>query len=356
MQGMPFGRYRLVELLGRGGMGEVWRAFDTVTERVVAVKMLPQNFADDQVFQKRFRREAKAAAGLNEPHVVPIYDFGAIDRRLFLAMRLIEGQDLQTLLAHEPLEPDRAVGIIEQIASALQTAHRVGLVHRDVKPSNILIAEDDFAYLTDFGIAHAAGDTSLTSTGAAIGTWAYMAPERLNTGIADARTDVYALACVLFEALTGQRPYPGDSLEQQIVGHLTTTPPRPSILRFGLPEAMDEVIASGMAKDPDQRYQTAKDLARAARAALTTCEQAHAATSAVGGDQLSSPPGTRLAMMRLRWTKRRLQAPIDKLIPKFRLITLVTTLVAVVLAAWLMVTWRPWERHGHQAHGNHADP
>src|SRR6202007_1154978 len=144
-----------------------------------------------------------------------------------------------------PLEPARAVRIIDQVAKALHAAHRIGLIHRDIKPSNILLDDNDFAYLIDFGIARAAGQTGLTSTGAAIGTWAYMSPERLNSGRADARADIYALTCVLHEALTGQRPYPGDSLEQQIVGHLTSPPPRPSMLQPGVPQPLDAVIAKG---------------------------------------------------------------------------------------------------------------
>jgi serine/threonine protein kinase len=268
--GTPFGRYRLVELLGRGGMGEVWRAFDTATERVVALKVLPANFADDRVFQTRFRREARAAAGLDEPHVVPIHDFGEIDGRLYVTMRLIKGCELQQLLRAGPLPPARAVGIIEQIASALHAAHEIGLVHRDVKPSNILVTDDDFAYLIDFGIARAAGETGLTSTGTTIGTWAYMAPERFQHGTADARADIYALACVLHESLTGQPPFPVNTMEQIAVAHMLQPVPRPSELRDGVPAEMDQVIATGMAKDPDQRYQTAKDLAQAARAAMAT--------------------------------------------------------------------------------------
>ena len=269
MEGTPFGRYRLIELLGRGGMGEVWRAFDTDTDRVVALKVLPANLANDPQFERRFRREAFAAAGLAEPHVVPIHYFGEIDGRLYVDMRLIEGQDLQAILTHGALEPARAVAIIDQVASALEAAHRIGLVHRDVKPSNILVAAKDFAYLIDFGIARAAGETKLTGTGNVIGTWAYLAPERVTTGQTDPRADIYSLACVLHECLTGSQPFPGDSIEQQIGGHLGLPPPRPSQLRNDLPAELDTVIATGMAKSPDERYSTVSAMADAARAAIT---------------------------------------------------------------------------------------
>ena len=266
--GTPFGRYRLIELVGRGGMGEVWKAFDTQTERVVAVKVLPPSLANDPIFEQRFRREALAAASLNEPHIVPIHNFGEIDGKLYVDMRLIEGQDLQALLSGGPIDPERAVKIVEQIAAALHAAHRIGLVHRDVKPSNILVGEDDFAYLIDFGIARGADQTGLTSANSVIGTWAYLAPERLTTGQADARADTYALACVLHECLTGDRPFNANSLEQQVAAHLTLPPPRPSTTG-NVPRSMDSVIATGMAKDPDQRYSSVKDFGKAAREALT---------------------------------------------------------------------------------------
>jgi serine/threonine protein kinase len=172
-------------------------AHDTTIDRTVALKMLLPHFAHDPDFEKRFRREAHAAARLNDPHVVPIYDVGEIDGRLYVTMRLINGVDLQTLLDTGPLEPARAVHIIEQIASALHSAHQAGLVHRDVKPSNILLAHNDFAYLIDFGIARSTSDTALTSANTTIGTWAYMAPERFNTAEIQPSSDVYALACVL---------------------------------------------------------------------------------------------------------------------------------------------------------------
>jgi serine/threonine protein kinase len=269
VEGTPFGRYRLIELLGRGGMGEVWRAFDTVTERVVAIKVLPAQYVNDEIFQQRFRREARSAAALNDPHVVPIHDFGEIDGRLYVTMRLIEGRDLQTILVGGPLEPARAVHIVEQVASALNAAHRVELVHRDVKPSNILVGEDDFAYLIDFGIARNTSDTSLTNAGKVLGTYAYLAPERLTTGQADHRADIYSLTCVMHECLTGKQPFPGDSLEQVVGGHLTQPPPRPTTLRHNLPTGLDAVIARGLAKNPDERYATTKELASAARSAIT---------------------------------------------------------------------------------------
>ena len=269
VDGTPFGRYRLIELLGRGGMGEVWRAFDTETQRVVALKLLSAQLASDPQFEQRFRREAFAAAGLAEPHVVPIHQFGEIDGRLYVDMRLIEGRDLESILKDGPLEPDRAIRIIDQVASALHAAHRIGLVHRDVKPSNILIAEDDFAYLIDFGIARAVGESKLTGTGSVIGTWAYLAPERLTSGQADPRADIYALTCVLHECLTGSQPFPSNSLEQQIAAHVSMAPPRPSALRDTVPATLDTVIAKGMAKDPAERYSTTRELVNAARSAIT---------------------------------------------------------------------------------------
>ncbi|MDT5066624.1 MAG: hypothetical protein QOK02_2779 [Mycobacterium sp.] len=273
----PFGHYQLLELLGRGGMGQVYRAHDTRTDRIVALKVLPAHLAGDPVFQQRFRREAHAAAALSEPHVVPIHGYGEIDGQLYLDMRLIDGEDLGTVLteAQGPLSPVRAVTIVEQVAAALDAAHAVGLVHRDVKPSNIFIAAKDFVYLIDFGIARTTTETGLTTVGSTLGTMAYMAPERFKSGQSDPRSDVYALTCVLHECLTGSRPYSGDSLEQQLAGHLVAPPPRPSALNPKLPKGFDDVVAKGMAKDPDNRYQTAGELADALRAVQPVWRGAH---------------------------------------------------------------------------------
>ncbi|OBI08600.1 protein kinase domain-containing protein [Mycobacterium scrofulaceum] len=265
-----FGHYQLLDVLGRGGMGEVYRAYDAATDRVVALKVLPPNMAEDQEFQQRFRREARIAASLNDPHVVPIHSYGEIDGRLYVDMRLIEGRDLLQYIAENGgrLSPERAVAVIEQVAAALDSAHHAGLVHRDIKPKNILVTNArDFVYLIDFGIARTLADTSLTQTGHTMGTVAYMAPERFR-GSTDHRADVYSLACVLHECLTGKRPYVGESLEEQLNAHLNTPPPRPSATVAGVSPALDAVVARGMAKDVEQRYQSAIELAEAARAAL----------------------------------------------------------------------------------------
>ncbi len=268
MDETAFGRYRLIKLLGRGGMGEVWLAHDTGIDRDVALKMLLPHFAQDHEFEQRFRREARAAARLDDPHVVPIYDVGELDGRLYVTMRPVKGGDLQSVLKNGPLDPERAVKIVEQVASALNAAHKAGLVHRDVKPSNVLLTEDDFAYLIDFGIARAAGETGLTSTGATIGTWSYMAPERFKDGVIAPSSDVYALACVLYQCLTGELPFTAKTLEQVAVAHMVSPAPRPSLTHPGVPADLDAVIAEGMAKEPTLRFQTTVELATAARTAL----------------------------------------------------------------------------------------
>ncbi|MCZ8382649.1 bifunctional serine/threonine-protein kinase/transporter substrate-binding domain-containing protein [Mycobacterium sp. CPCC 205372] len=270
MEARPFGHYQLQKLIGRGGMGEVYQAFDTRTDRVVAVKVLPPHLAEDVTFQQRFRRESQAAAGVNDPHVVPIHGFGEIDGRLYLDMRLIDGRNLGTMLGEsdKPLDPAFAVTIVEQVACALDAAHEADLIHRDVKPSNILITDRDFVYLIDFGLARSAGESGMTTAGSTLGTLAYMAPERFEGGKIDSRVDVYALACVLYECLTGSRPYPADSLEQQIAGHMVSPVPKPSAVDPRL-AAFDDVIAKGMAKKPAKRFQTAGELAAAAGTALS---------------------------------------------------------------------------------------
>ena len=271
MQVTTFGRYELLDLIGRGTTGKVYRARNTddaATNEVVAVKVLRAELDEDPQFVQQFRRELPTAARLNNPHVVPIHSYGQIGGQLYVDMQLIDGCNLGRLIRNEGgrLLPVRAVAITEQVAAALDSAHREGLVHRDVKPANILVAPpDDFVYLTDFGLARSAEDTAVGGVGHVPG--AYMAPERFS-GAGDYRSDVYSLACVLHKCLTGQQPFPGDSLEEQRAGHLNAPPPRPSAFSPGIPPALNAVIAAGMAKSPQARYQTAPQLAAAARAAL----------------------------------------------------------------------------------------
>ncbi|WP_338087555.1 serine/threonine-protein kinase [Nocardia huaxiensis] len=267
--GSRFGPYRLDRLLGRGGMGEVYQAYDVVKDRTVAVKVLSARLSDDPVYRERFQRESHAAARLKEPHVIPIHDYGEIDGHLFIDMRLVEGANLRAVLrARGPLPPRLAVYVVRQIAAAVDAAHADNLVHRDIKPDNILVTEDDFAYLVDFGIAQSATDHSLTATGSAVGSFAYMSPERFTSRSVGPSADIYALACVLYECLVGTRPFAADSDGEVMRAHMFEQPPRPSMVRPGLPAALDDVVARGMAKTPRDRYRTATELAIAARSAL----------------------------------------------------------------------------------------
>jgi tRNA A-37 threonylcarbamoyl transferase component Bud32 len=265
--GTAFGKYNIISLLGKGGMGEVYEAYDTDKNRTVALKILADGLSDDATFRKRFQRESHAAAVLQEPHVIPIHDWGEIDGRLYIDMRLVRGQTLDELIAEGPLEPTRAVAIIGQVGAALDASHAEGLMHRDIKPHNIIVTQADFAYLVDFGIAETRGDTRLTTAGTPIGTFNYMAPERFSEQEATPAVDVYALACVLYEALTGDSPFARDSLENLVAAHLVSPPPQPSVTNARVPATFDAVIARGMAKDPDDRYGTAGGLVRAAQRA-----------------------------------------------------------------------------------------
>ncbi|MEB3030199.1 serine/threonine-protein kinase PknD [[Mycobacterium] nativiensis] len=277
--GTQFGPYRLLRLLGRGGMGEVYEAEDTRKHRSVALKLIAPGLSGNEAFRTRMLREADAAGQLSEPHVVPIHDYGEIAGQMFVEMRLIQGEDLAAVLRRSgPLNPARAVAIIEQVAAALDAAHGIGVTHRDVKPENILVTRRDFAYLVDFGIARAVTDPGLTQTGTTVGTYNYMAPERFSADEVTYRSDIYSLACVLSECLVGVPPYRATSVEQLVAAHLMGAPPRPSQLRPGsVPIALDQVVVRGMARNPWDRYSSAGDLAHAAHDALTVAEQHRAA-------------------------------------------------------------------------------
>jgi serine/threonine protein kinase, bacterial len=266
--GTQFGPYELQSVIGIGGMGEVYRAYDTVRERLVALKLLRTDVAADPSYQARFRRESRIAARLQEPHVIPVHDFGDIDGVLYIDMRLVEGPSVKDeLRVHGALPPARTVAIITQVAAALDAAHANDLVHRDIKPENVLLTPDDFAYLVDFGIAYGGGEASVTKTGLVIGSCAYMATERLSGKTGGPPSDVYSLTCLLFECLTGRAPFEAGDLRQVMSAHMFAAPPRPSAFRPGV-SAFDEVVTKGMAKNPADRYGSAGELAKAAAVAL----------------------------------------------------------------------------------------
>nr|CRL69975.1 serine/threonine protein kinase [Mycolicibacterium komanii] len=303
--GQMFGHYKITDLLGRGGMGEVYRAEDTKKGRVVALKILAEQYWQDERFRSRFQRESRAAAILQEPHVIPIHDWGEIDGHPYIDMRLVDGQTLEQLLRNGPLDPARAAFLISGVAAALDAAHAAGLIHRDVKPQNIIVTPSDFPYLVDFGIAEAKGDSGLTTTGMQIGTFDYMAPERFRDQGVTPAADVYSLACVLYECLTGDEPFPRASLEQMMSAHLMSPPPRPSVANRAVPTAFDEVITRGMAKEPDDRYGSCGALGRAAQRALGSDSVIAAASAATmhasafqsgGHDGRAADPPTDIAV------------------------------------------------------------
>lgn len=272
--GREFAGYRVIELVGAGGMGRVYRAVQPRLERIVALKVIRPDVAAEPSFRERFEREARLAASVDHPNVVPVYEAGDEDGVLFVAMRWVAGPDLARLLRAEgPFEPDRALHVVTQVAAGLEAAHRVGLVHRDVKPANVL-TEGGRIYLADFGLARSlAGGDAATITAGFAGTVDYTAPEVVDGSRADASADVYALGCMLFELLTGSVPYPVEGLLAKLHAHSAQSPPAPSTLRPELGFRLDAVMARALAKDPAERFATPMSLAKAAGEAMETREQ-----------------------------------------------------------------------------------
>src|SRR3954447_17439584 len=262
--------YRLISLLGEGATGAVYLAEREDTGERIALKLLDPQLAHDERFRRRLLSESNVAASLEHPHVVPIVDFGESGDVLYLAMRYVEGSDLRALLAAEGrLEPERALALLGQIAGALDEAHERGLVHRDVKPANILVEDDDCAFLGDFGLAkHADSVSSLTGDHAFVGTIAYVSPEQIRGDELDGRADVYSLGCVLYECLAGEAPFPRESELAIVYAHLNERVPRITETRPELPLGLDDVIRKATAKDPSDRFDSCADLVDAGRRAL----------------------------------------------------------------------------------------
>lgn len=287
-----FGHYRLDRLLGSGGTGQVWLAHDNIADRVVALKVLSATVAADPKYRQRFTREARLAAQIRGPHLAAIHAFGELDGRLYLDMEFIGGTDLATMLRREgPLSPARAVRIVLQIAQALDVAQRAGLVHRDVKPANIMVDPAGVAHLIDFGTAYRIDQPAITTSSNVVGTLAYMAPERF-VGAGDARSDQYALACVLYECLTARRPFGNGDAAQSLHAHLMTAPPLAADWNHAVPAALDAVIARGMAKVPEHRCASASEFASAAYAAITGLDVPTVETAAVARSTTAVLPRT----------------------------------------------------------------
>jgi serine/threonine protein kinase len=260
--------YRIDEVVGSGGMGTVYRAVHERLGREVAVKILRPELAIDPEYRARFEREAKIAAQLEHPNIVPLLDFGEQDGALYLVMRFVHGHDLRSLLSRvRALDPEQTTGILGQVASALDAAHEQGLVHRDVKPANILVGaatssqRAGHAYLTDFGIAKDTGAVgTITSPGTFVGTHRYASPEQIDAKAVDGRADQYALGCIAYECLTGSAPYERDSDSAVMMAHLLEAPPSARAALETLPAGMDAVVSKALAKSPDARYRTCSEM------------------------------------------------------------------------------------------------
>jgi len=272
--GSRLGKYVLEQQIGRGGMATVFRARDEQLGRPVALKVLAPALADDEDYRRRFIRESRAAAAVDDPHILPVFDAGEADGVLFIAMRYVPGGDVRSLIARNgPLDADRVAAILSAVASALDAANAAGLVHRDVKPGNMLLdvrpGLPDHVYLSDFGLTKSAtGSTSLTRTGLFLGTVDYVAPEQIEGRVLDGRADQYSLACAGFEMLTGRPPFPREQPMSTLTAHLSQQPPPVSAERAGLPPALDRVFARALAKSPGDRYASCRDFSDAVRSAL----------------------------------------------------------------------------------------
>ena len=270
MIGMQLGHYKIVSQLGRGGMASVYKAEQTGLGRLVALKILQPSLAADEVIVQRFQQEARIAANLHHAHIVTIYDVGEVEGTYYISMRYIEGENLGQMLRREgPLSPTRALGVLEQVAEALDFAHSRTILHRDIKPANVMVEPGDVLTLTDFGIARAGEASHLTATRMVIGTPEYMSPEQARGDVIDKRSDLYALGVLMFEALGGRPPFSAASTPSLLYLHVHEPPPPLYQLRPDLPRALSDVVSKALAKDPNDRFQSGREMVEAMKAAIT---------------------------------------------------------------------------------------
>ena len=293
LTGRRLGHYRIDGVLGKGGMSVMYRATDVRLGRKVALKVIAEHLTEDPEFRERFVDEARNTSAIDHANVVPLYDFGEVDGLLYIAMRLVDGSDLASLIKGGPLKPERAIALLRQVAEALDNLHDRGLVHLDVKPANVLVTSRESAaehvYLADFGLTRRGATGHRTRGGDFLGSPTYAAPEHLRGEPVDGRTDVYSLACVLFTCLSGKPPFQG-TVPAVIQGHLNSEVPALTS-RVDLPRGIDDVVRRGMAKDPDTRYRTCRELIAAAAQALAGARQ-HAGPPTGPGMTLRQPTAT----------------------------------------------------------------
>ncbi len=319
--GTEIGGYRVTRPIGEGGMSIVYLADRIADGRQVVLKVLREELAKNEDFRRRFLRESGYAASLDQAHVVPVHDAGESDGVLYIAMEYIQGTDLYALLAAGPLAPELTVAILTQVASALDAAHEIGLLHRDVKPGNVLVASSEEAegvphcYLTDFGLSkHTEKDSvALTASGDFVGTVYYTAPEQMLGKALDGRVDVYSLGCLLYECLVGETPFTGSTDVEVMQAHVERAPPKVSTSRPDLPWALDEVIAKAMAKDPGERYESCGELMAAARSVVGVAGLA-AVAGGSGSDAAAAPGKLRLKVTEGNATGREIQVENEFLI------------------------------------------
>jgi serine/threonine protein kinase len=298
--GSVFAGCRIEEVIGQGEMGIVYRADELALQRPVAIKVVRPEYSQEERFRERFRRESQVVASIDHPNVIPLFKTGEEDGVLFITMRLVEGTDLKALIAAEGrVDPMRTARIVRKVGGALDAAHARGLVHRDVKPANVLLARADHAYLSDFGLAkHADSLEELTRQGTVVARAGYVSPEQIKGEGLDARADVYALGCLLFEALTGEAPFAKDKEKGEgaaLMAHVEAPPPSAAELVPGLPPEFDEVVRRAMAKDPGERYPSAGDLGEAALVAAEELRRAGAEPAVATGGAAPAPAGAKPA-------------------------------------------------------------